>query len=139
MGFLEFAAAFVAKSKPDGYTLLYGAVSGLADTSTIRTRPRASTCDRRWAARAPLRLWVAIASGQPRMIQVGAYGERETARRIADQLQAAGIRDVDVDGVRVGVNLLWRVRVGPVPHDALEDVLARIQGLGLPSPRVFSE
>lgn len=114
---------------------------GVDRTGTARVEVRALTGGADMGAAAPALqpAAVAIASGQPRMIQVGAYGERETARRIADQLQAAGIRDVDVDGVRVGVNLLWRVRVGPVPHDALEDVLARIQGLGLPSPRVFSE
>jgi rare lipoprotein A len=115
---------------------------GVDRTGTARVEVRAITSTADIEADAPAAaetVAAAVASGQPRLVQVGAYSERETARRIADQLQAAGIKDVDVDGVRVGVNLLWRVRVGPVPHEDLEGVLARIQALGLPSPRVFSE
>jgi rare lipoprotein A len=81
----------------------------------------------------------AAASGSPQLVQVGAYGEREKARQIADQLQAAGLRDVEVDGVRVGLNMLWRVRIGPVPAEALQEVLDRVHALGFTSPRVFSK
>lgn len=114
---------------------------GVDRTGTARVEVRALTGGADIGASAPALppAASAMASGEPRLIQVGAYGERETARRIADQLQAAGIKDVEVDGVRVGVNLLWRVRVGPVAPDAIEGVLAGIRALGLPSPRVFSQ
>lgn len=114
---------------------------GVDRTGTARVEVRALTGGADLGASAPplQPAAVAIASDQPQLIQVGAYGERENARRIADQLKAAGIKDVEVDGVRVGVNLLWRVRVGPVAPDAIDDVLGRIRALGLPSPRVFSQ
>ncbi|MBP6596663.1 MAG: septal ring lytic transglycosylase RlpA family protein [Arenimonas sp.] len=114
---------------------------GVDRTGTARVEVRALTGGADIGASAPALppAAAAMASDQPQLIQVGAYGERETARRIADQLQAAGIKDVEVDGVRVGVNLLWRVRVGPVAPDAIEGVLGAIRALGLPSPRVFSQ
>ena len=34
---------------------------------------------------------------------------------------------------------VWRVRVGPLAAEAAATVIDRIRGLGLPSPRVFSE
>ncbi len=114
---------------------------GVDRTGTARVEVRALTGGADLGASAPALqpAAVAIASDQPQLIQVGAYGERDSARRIADQLKSAGIKDVEVDGVRVGVNLLWRVRVGPVAPDAIDDVLGRIRALGLPSPRVFSQ
>lgn len=75
----------------------------------------------------------------PQMVQVGAYRDESNARRIADQLQAAGVDAVLVEPVRVHEGKVWRVRVGPVPATALERVLGSIRALGLPSPRVFSE
>lgn len=99
----------------------------------------ASAADQAPLAPALAPVAAAVAAGVPQLVQVGAYGEREKARQIADQLQAAGLRDVEVDGVRVGLNMLWRVRIGPVPAEALQDVLERVNALGFPSPRVFSE
>lgn len=73
------------------------------------------------------------------VVQVGAYRERDNARRIARQLEDAGIDGVEVEDARVNGGKVWRVRVGPLAAEAAATVIDRIRGLGLPSPRVFSE
>ena len=73
------------------------------------------------------------------IVQVGAYRDEANARRIVDQLRAAGIQDIQLEDVRLHDGKVWRVRVGPVAPPVLEGVLGRIRALGLPSPRVFSE
>jgi rare lipoprotein A len=81
---------------------------------------------------------VATGSG-PQLIQVGAYRDKDNARRIARQLEDAGLDDVSVEDVRVADGKVWRVRVGPLAAGAVGAAVARIRGLGLPAPRVFSE
>ncbi len=73
------------------------------------------------------------------VVQVGAYGDKDNAQRVARRLRDAGIDDVDVDGVHVQGRKLWRVRIGPLATAGAADVIDRIRALGLPSPRVFSE
>lgn len=73
------------------------------------------------------------------IVQVGAYRDEANARRIAGQLRASGVQDIQVEDVRLHDGKVWRVRVGPVAPPVLESVLASIRALGLPSPRVFSE
>lgn len=81
-----------------------------------------------------------LAAGDGRhVVQVGAYRERDNARRIARQLEDAGIDGVEVEDARVNGDKVWRVRVGPLAAEAAAAVIDRIRGLGLPSPRVFSE
>ncbi|KFN50104.1 septal ring lytic transglycosylase RlpA family protein [Arenimonas composti] len=80
----------------------------------------------------------AVANG-PQLIQVGAYREKDNARRVARQLEDAGQRGVDIDAVRTDAGRLWRVRIGPLEGDAVSAALARIRALGLPTPRVFSQ
>ena len=73
------------------------------------------------------------------IVQVGAYRDEANARRIADQLGASNIDDIQVEEVRLHDGRVWRVRVGPMTPPVLGTVLERIRALGLPSPRVFSE
>ena len=77
--------------------------------------------------------------GAPRLVQVGAYREKANARRIAEQLEDAGLDDVDVDDVALDGGKLWRVRIGPVKADALAGIVSRIRALGLPEPRILAE
>jgi rare lipoprotein A len=74
-----------------------------------------------------------------RIVQVGSFGEKDNARRLADRLRAADVDDVDVDHVDVDGRDLWRVRVGPMDFDDAEALLARLRAMGLPGARVFSE
>jgi len=80
-----------------------------------------------------------VGAGQRQIVQVGAYRELANAQGIAARLERAGIRHVRVEDVRVEGNQVWRVRVGPLAPRAVQDVVERIERLGLPSPRVFSE
>ncbi|OHE80048.1 MAG: hypothetical protein A2X76_01120 [Lysobacterales bacterium GWF1_69_6] len=122
---------------------------GLDRTGTARVEVRALTPEGGdagpvlGAGSAPVPPSVAAApmpSGNGRhVVQVGAYRERDNARRIARQLEDAGIDDVEVEDARVNGDKVWRVRVGPLAAEAAAAVIDRIRGLGLPSPRVFSE
>lgn len=73
------------------------------------------------------------------IVQVGAYRDEANARRIAGQLLASGVDEIQVEDVRLHDGRVWRVRVGPLAAPAVGTVLERIRALGLPSPRVFSE
>ena len=77
--------------------------------------------------------------GRRRILQVGAYRERDNARRIARLIEDAGIEDVEVASVKVNGNKLWRVRIGPLAAPAATSVIESLRALGLPSPRVFIE
>jgi rare lipoprotein A len=112
------------RALPGGARLAAAALSGSASAGASARAPAASSPSR--------------ATG-PQVVQVGAYRDKGNARRIARQLEEAGIDDVDVDDVAVQGGKLWRVRIGPVKAARLDDVLAKIHGLGLPAPRVFSE
>ena len=77
--------------------------------------------------------------GRRRILQVGAYRERDNARRIARMIEDAGIRDVEVASVKLNCDKLWRVRIGPLAADAATQVIEHLRSRGLPSPRVFIE
>jgi rare lipoprotein A len=74
-----------------------------------------------------------------KLVQVGSFGEKSNATRLADRLQDAGVDDVDVDHAEVGGNDVWRVRIGPVDVEKLARLLEHLRQLDLPNPRVFSE
>jgi rare lipoprotein A len=81
----------------------------------------------------------ATADGADRIVQVGSFGEKANARRLADRLLNAGVDDVDVDQAEVAGQHVWRVRIGPVAADKLPGLLEHLQRLDLPNPRVFAE
>ena len=115
---------------------------GVDRTGTARVEVRALSGGAAEGATAP----ASVAAVPPpreysgrQIVQVGAYRDKDNARRIAGQLEDAGIDDVEIEDVRVEGGKVWRVRIGPLAPRAVDGVLARIRGLGLPSPRVFSE
>lgn len=73
------------------------------------------------------------------IIQAGSFGEKSNARRLADRLEEGGVGRVDVDHAEVDGRDVWRVRIGPVDRDDMDGVLARLRGLGVLNPRVFSQ
>ncbi|MCG6116914.1 MAG: septal ring lytic transglycosylase RlpA family protein [Aquimonas sp.] len=68
-------------------------------------------------------------------LQVGSYGERGNARRVEQQLQAAGIRPVFIQRAEIGASSVHRVRIGPIDVDAQPRIVERVQALGLGTPR----
>jgi rare lipoprotein A len=92
-----------------------------------------SSPTRRWSPPAP------SIAGDDATFQLGSFGERDNARRLADRLRDAGIEDVDIDHVELDGRDLWRVRVGPVPAGELGALRERLRALELPEPRVVSD
>lgn len=78
-------------------------------------------------------------AGDDVTLQLGSFGERDNAHRLAARLRDGGIDDVDVDHVELNGRDLWRVRVGPVPVQALEGLRERLRALELPEPRVVRD
>ena len=74
-----------------------------------------------------------------KIVQVGSFGEKSNARRLADRLEDAGVDDVDVDRAEVDGQDVWRVRIGPISTEKLDRLLEHLRQLNLPNPRVFSE
>ena len=81
----------------------------------------------------------AAAPSADRVVQVGSFGEKSNAMRLADRLEDAGVDDVDVDHAEVAGQDVWRVRIGPVSTNKLSRLLEQLRELDLPNPRVFSE
>lgn len=77
--------------------------------------------------------------GSERIVQVGSFGEKVNAQRLADRLQRAGIDAVDMDQAQVAGQHVWRVRIGPVGAEKLPGLLEQLRELDLPNPRVFAE
>ena len=69
------------------------------------------------------------------ILQVGSFAERVNARRVADQLESAGVRDVRIQRAEVGASTVYRVRIGPVDVDSQPALVQRVQRLGLGTPR----
>lgn len=74
-----------------------------------------------------------------RWLQLGSFADKDNARRLVDRLGDAGVEDADIDHAEVGGRDVWRVRIGPLGMLEIEALMEKIHGLGLPSPRVFSE
>ena len=80
-----------------------------------------------------------VVEGSERTVQVGSFGEKANAQRLADRLQRAGIDAVDMDQAQVDGQHVWRVRIGPVGAEKLPGLLEQLRQLDLPNPRVFAE
>jgi rare lipoprotein A len=69
---------------------------------------------------------------RPLFLQVGAFGVRENARRLAARLENAAIGPVLFDHVALSGRPLYRVRVGPFADvAALDAMAARLRRLGI--------
>jgi len=67
-------------------------------------------------------------------VQVGAFDDRDNARRLQAQLEQAGIEQSFLDRVQVGLRVLHRLRIGPLADPAATDALTeRLSRLGLTS------
>lgn len=78
------------------------------------------------------------ASGAARLyLQVGSFGSRDNAARVAAALKSAGIEPVRIDTVNISGHSIHRVRVGPLAGADRADALTpRLEQLGFGAPRV---
>lgn len=68
------------------------------------------------------------------LLQVAAFGSRDNAERALAMLRGAGIADARLhDGAAAG-RPLWRLRVGPVAPALVQELSARVAGLGFGAP-----
>jgi len=82
------------------------------------------------AANASSRIW----------LQLGAFGDRANAERVADAAKRQGIDHVDIQSAGVNGHTIHRVRIGPLADVAAADALTpRIERLGFGAPRVAIE
>jgi rare lipoprotein A len=73
-------------------------------------------------------------------LQLGAFGDRANAERVADAARRGGIDHVDIESAGVNGRTVHRVRVGPLADVAAADALTpRIERLGFGAPRVAIE
>jgi rare lipoprotein A len=93
------------------------------------------------ATPAPLPKTVTAEAASARIyLQLGAFGDRANADRVASAARKGGIDKVDVEAADVNGRTVHRVRVGPLADVAAADALApRIESLGLGAPRVAIE
>ncbi len=82
----------------------------------------------------------AVPPAGPRFyIQVGAYGHPENARRVLQQLRAAGL-EATLAPAGAGGTALQRVRIGPIGSvEQFDQLIARLGALGFPDARLAQE
>jgi rare lipoprotein A len=75
----------------------------------------------------------------PAWLQVGAFRDKDNARRVERQLRDAGIDEVELRKTRVDRDTVWRVRVGPISADALSSAIQQLMQLGFSSVTPVSD
>jgi rare lipoprotein A len=90
---------------------------------------------------APPQRAVTAEAGSARIyLQLGAFGDRANAERVADPARRGGIDRVDIESANVNGRVVHRVRVGPLADVAAADAMTpRIERLGVGTPRVAIE
>lgn len=70
-------------------------------------------------------------------VQVGAFNDRDNARRLKERLESLGFKDVSLDRTMGGGHVLHRVRIGPTRDAAQADALTvRLAEYGLTSVNI---
>jgi len=88
----------------------------------------------------PPRVVTAQSSSARIYLQLGAFGDRANAERVAVAARRDGIEPVDIQSTGVNGHTVHRVRVGPLADVAAADALTpRIEKLGFGQPRVAIE
>jgi rare lipoprotein A len=70
-------------------------------------------------------------------LQVGAFSDTANAEQVAQRLRSANFAPVQVMDAEIGGRVVHRVRLGPLADvDSADQISDRIEGMGLPRPRV---
>ena len=72
-------------------------------------------------------------------LQIGAFGDKDNAKRLEKRLEAADIDDVFLDRERVSGRTVHRVRIGPLAYHQAEGIAARVRRLGLSTVTVSAD
>lgn len=72
----------------------------------------------------------------PVYLQVGAFAERASARKVEQDLKRAGLGPIEASAARTAAGRLWRVRVGPIREaEQAMTLMDKIIRLGLGQPQ----
>ena len=74
----------------------------------------------------------------PLVVQVGSFGDRHNALRLAERLADAGLPGAELDHAIVDQRSVWRVRFPALAADAAAALAERVSDSGLAAPRLFS-
>lgn len=73
-------------------------------------------------------------------LQVGSFGDKDNARRVAKRLEDADLDDVDIQRAQVRGSKVWRVRIGPLAgREVVDRLTAQVRALGLGPPALVNE
>lgn len=81
----------------------------------------------------------ASAGGLGVILQVASFAEEANARRALATAVSAGIAGASLEQGDSGGRPVWRLRVGPVPAEAVDDTATRVRALGFGQPRAVHE
>ncbi|MEM7402262.1 MAG: septal ring lytic transglycosylase RlpA family protein [Pseudomonadota bacterium] len=83
---------------------------------------------------------VISASGPKVFVQVGAFGQRENANQLVNQLNALNLGNVSISSVIKNSQPLHRVRIGPmVTVESADQTVAQLNEMGMKDHRVVIE
>ena len=88
---------------------------------------------------------VAAAAASPALpvpgafLQVASFAEEANAQRALAAVNAAGIAGARLEPGDSSGRPIWRLRIGPVPDDAMEATAERVRALGFGQPRLVRE
>lgn len=83
---------------------------------------------------------VGSASGPKVFVQVGAFGQRENANQLLNQLNALDLGEVSISSVIKNAQQLHRVRIGPMETvESADQTVAQLDALGMKDYRVVIE
>jgi len=113
----------------------YAAAQKLDMVQTGTTQVRIESIDN-YSRNEPVRYDTAAGEFGMIYMQVGAFGERNNAVRLADKVSAAGVNDVSV----YSENGMFKVRIGPIPDVKAYDAMAgKVASLELGKPHLIVE
>jgi rare lipoprotein A len=72
-------------------------------------------------------------------LQVAAFSTRDNAERAQQRLRDAGLPAVRIDEGEAEGKPLWRLRIGPVAADRVEELAARCAELGFEAVKLVRE
>jgi rare lipoprotein A len=73
------------------------------------------------------------------LLQLAAFTTRENAERARDRVAEAGIGAVRIDEATVNDQPVWRLRLGPVAAERVEELSARAADLGFAQAQIVRE
>ena len=105
--------------------------------ATPSTPPRPSPAIAPQPSPGPVSPVVPASAEGAQVVQVGSFGDRRNAERLAQRLADAGLPGAELDHAIVDERSVWRVRFPAQAAEAARGLAARVLASGLATPRLF--